>query len=103
MSVIGEASAWSPGWVSSSRARLNLIARTSHRPQQRCQGGGAEPASTASTPRLPGWRVGLTTAILTGALIACEEEFASLSTTVAPDRLLTATSDVAKKILKRLS
>jgi AcrR family transcriptional regulator len=59
-------------------------------------------AVAASTPRLPGWRVGLTATTLTGALIACEEEFASLSTTVAPDRLLTATSDVAQKILKRL-
>jgi hypothetical protein len=53
-------------------------------------------------PRLPGWRVGLTATTLTGALVACEEEFANLSTTVAPERLLAATSDVAKKILNRV-
>ena len=60
-------------------------------------------AVAASMPRLPGWRVGLTATTLTGALIACEEEFANLSTKVAPERLLTATSDVAKKILNRVS
>jgi len=59
-------------------------------------------AVAASMPRLPGWRVGLTATTLTGALIACEEEFANLSTKVAPERLLTATSDVAKKILNRV-
>jgi hypothetical protein len=53
-------------------------------------------------PRLPGWRVGLTATTLTGALVACEEEFASLSTKLAPERLLAATSDVAKKIFDRV-
>jgi hypothetical protein len=62
----------------------------------------AHEAVAASMPRLPGWRVGLTATTLTGALIACEAEFANLSTKVAPDRLLTATSDVAKKILNRV-
>lgn len=59
-------------------------------------------AIAATSPRLPGWRVGLTATTLTGALVACEEEFANLSTTVAAERLLAATTDVAKKILARV-
>lgn len=59
-------------------------------------------AIATTSPRLPSWRVGLTATTLTGALIACEDEFASLSITVPPDRLLAATSDVAKKILSRV-
>jgi AcrR family transcriptional regulator len=59
-------------------------------------------AIAATSPRLPGWRVGLTATTLTGALITCEEEFASLSTELAPERLLAATSGAAKKILNRV-
>lgn len=59
-------------------------------------------AIATTSPRLPSWRVGVTATTLTGALIACEDEFANLSTTVAPERLLAATSDVAKKILSRV-
>jgi AcrR family transcriptional regulator len=64
--------------------------------------GAIHEAVAATSPRLPGWRVGLTATTLTGALIACEEEFAKLTTTVAAGRLLAATSDVAKKILERV-
>lgn len=65
--------------------------------------GALHEAVAATSPRLPSWRVGLAATTLTGALVACEEEFASLSTTVASERLLAATSDVAKKILDRVA
>jgi AcrR family transcriptional regulator len=64
--------------------------------------GALHEAIASTSPRMPSWRIGLTATTLTGALIACEEEFATLSTTFAPEHLLAATSDVAKKILSRL-